>query len=109
MSHVNLLNEDDEQVRNQLENSKKIIESKIGKQCSDFSIPYGGKDSFDESILEKIHNAGYDNIYSTIPTFKEKRTSYRLIGRQNSKANRNNILFLRSKYYMKSILNSLKW
>ena len=108
MSHINLLNEDSKNVRKQLVNSKKIIEEKIQKKCLHFSIPFGGQDSFNDLVLQTIHDVGYQYIYSTIPTFKKQGSNFKLIGRQNAKAKRNNIFILRGKYYVKALRNYLK-
>ena len=107
MTHPNLINEDDKKIFNELKDSKKIIEEKLEKKCNHFAIPFGGKDSFNDEILDKIYSAGYEFIYSTFPSFYKSRSKYKLIGRQNSKLNRNNYFFLNTKYYLKSILNSV--
>ena len=107
MSHPNLINEEDKKISNELKDSKNIIEEKLEKKCDHFAIPFGGKDSFNNKILDKIYSTGYEFIYSTVPTFGFGVSNYKLIGRQNSKVNRNKYFFLRSKYYFKSIFNIL--
>ena len=105
LSHPNLIFEEDETVKEELSISKKIIEEKINIKCENFAIPYGGKDSFNKKILDKIYSCGYSNVFTTVPSFDNKYLSKNLFGRQNSKANRNNYLVLKSKFFLKSVIN----
>lgn len=105
MSHPNLMLECKRQIYNELYYSKKIIESHLNKECLHFAIPYGGTDSFNKSIIKEIYSLGYKYIYSTNPLLID-RNSLNLIGRINTKAYNNNFFILKSKYIIKSILNS---
>ena len=108
MNHINLVNEDSNYVSKELFESKKVIEAKLSKRCEHFAIPFGGKDSFNNIILENINKAGYKYIYSTLPTLRRNKTKFQVIGRVNSKANQNNLMILKSKYYSKAFINNFK-
>lgn len=107
LSHPNLLYEENNILKEELIVSKKIIEEKINLHCENFAIPYGGKDSFNKKILNKIYSCGYNNIFTTVPSFKEDYLSKKLFGRQTSKANKNNYFILKSKFFLKSVINYL--
>ncbi len=105
LSHPNLVFEEDNIVKEELILSKKIIEEKINLECKKFAIPYGGKDSFNNEILNKIFASGYNNVFTTVPSFKNENLSKKIFGRQNSKVNRNNYFILKSKFLLKSFIN----
>jgi len=108
MNHPNLINEDLNNISKELLKSKNVIETKLSQKCDHFAIPFGGKDSFNKIILDNIYRAGYKYIYSTLPSLRRRETKYKLIGRISSKVNQNNFMTLKSKYYIKALLNNLK-
>lgn len=58
LSHVNLSTISDEQLINELRESKKEVENITKKECEAFAYPYG---KFDDKIVQAVKNAGYKN------------------------------------------------
>lgn len=58
LSHVNLSIISDEQLINELRESKKEVENITKKECEAFAYPYG---KFDDKIVQAVKNAGYKN------------------------------------------------
>lgn len=58
LSHVNLSTIIDEQLINELRESKKEVENITKKDCEAFAYPYG---KFDDKIVQAVKNAGYKN------------------------------------------------
>ena len=58
LSHVNLSTITDEQLINELRESKKEVENITKKDCEAFAYPYG---KFDDKIVQAVKNAGYKN------------------------------------------------
>lgn len=58
LSHVNLSTITDEQLLNELKQSKKEVENITKKECKAFAYPYG---KFDEKIVQFVKDAGYKN------------------------------------------------
>lgn len=58
LSHVNLSTITDEQLINELKESKKEVENITKKECKAFAYPYG---KFDEKIVTLVKEVGYKN------------------------------------------------
>ena len=65
ISHQNLTSIDAEAQDHEIEDSKKILEKRTGKQVKAFSIPYGKKANYNGTILKKIKNADYQSAVTT--------------------------------------------
>lgn len=50
--------------RNEIKNSKDLIESIIKKKCNFFSFPYGGKDSYNDLTLKLLKKLNYDYSFT---------------------------------------------
>ncbi len=63
LHHYDLTSLKDEQARNELEGSKKLIEDRTGETCSSFCYPWG---KHDRRSVEAVRNAGYSNAVIAI-------------------------------------------
>ncbi len=63
-SHRPLTEVSENELNHKLVDSKKYLEDLLGKKIEAICLPLG---YFTEKLLEKIHNAGYTKIYSSIP------------------------------------------
>lgn len=106
-SHLNLKNETSTRINFELKRSKEIIEKYIKKECKYFAFPYGGKNSFNEKIINQVFEMGYKYIFTTEPKFKlEKNKQPILIDRITSSTKiKNNNLSLYSRYLIKLLQN----
>lgn len=68
-THVDLTKLDDERLNDEIKNSKKLIEEKIGKEVSDFSYPYG---LFNENTVKKVKESGYKTAVTTRSALNNK-------------------------------------
>ena len=76
-SHRPLTEVPDEEFDKELNGSKKKLSEILGKEVTEICMPLG---YFSEKVLEKIHEAGYEKVYSCLPgTFNE--APYGLIAR----------------------------
>ena len=61
LTHPKLLELDDETLKEEIENSKEILEDLTGKKVLAFAYPYG---EYNEKIIEKLKNAGYEAAFA---------------------------------------------
>lgn len=77
LDHASLTKLDDIQLRDELVNSKKILEEKIGKQVDLFSYPGG---DYNDHVIELVKEAGYQaavGVYKIIDQSPKYRYSIR--------------------------------
>lgn len=65
-SHCKLTSLSQEDVREEIEGSKRIIEKKNGKKINFFSYPYGGRNCYNERIKQISKETGFDCAVTTI-------------------------------------------
>jgi peptidoglycan/xylan/chitin deacetylase (PgdA/CDA1 family) len=53
-----------DEIRHELEGSKRYLEEKLGRQITLFALPYG---AFDEQVLQLAKEAGYRRVFLSIP------------------------------------------
>jgi len=59
-SHAKLSQISKEKLRKEIVDSKKIIETHTGHECSLFCYPYGTPSAISEDVVKLVRNAGYD-------------------------------------------------
>lgn len=62
MAHCDLRKLDDRTLQSEVEDSKKLIEDKLGKKVNWFAYPYG---YFDERTVRAVRKAGYKGAFTT--------------------------------------------
>lgn len=62
LTHPHLTEVDDDQLRRELQDSKRALEDIIGKEVTSFSYPYG---DYDSRVLDTAIDAGYKNAVAT--------------------------------------------
>jgi peptidoglycan/xylan/chitin deacetylase (PgdA/CDA1 family) len=60
ISHAHLTQLSDEEVRRELEGSKREIEDELGRRCQEFAYPYGEHDA---RLRTLVRGAGYERAY----------------------------------------------
>jgi peptidoglycan/xylan/chitin deacetylase (PgdA/CDA1 family) len=60
VSHAHLTRLSDDEVRRELEESKRELEDELGRPCPDFAYPYG---EHDERVRQLVRGAGYERAY----------------------------------------------
>lgn len=66
VSHPILANLNDQQLRFELQESKREIERQLGKPCEAISYPVGGSSAFDKRVTRLVKEAGYRIGFSYI-------------------------------------------
>jgi len=75
LNHVNLLNIDINEARNEIINSKKMVENITQKPCNSFAYPYG---KFDDNIVQIVKDAGYSNAVIVRRGVWDKNTRFKI-------------------------------
>jgi peptidoglycan/xylan/chitin deacetylase (PgdA/CDA1 family) len=75
MTHASLRSLSPGVAQYELERSREIIESKLGKSIEGFAYPYGTFRDFDDSIIKHVEATGYEWAVSTISGLNTHRTS----------------------------------
>ena len=84
VSHFPLSTISDRQIKNELIESKKIIEGKLGNKVKFLSLPHGDFDSRLEIIAKQT---GYKGIFTTEPKYFQKNNVRFFIGRMEIRKN----------------------
>lgn len=66
VTHPNLPTLTENEITGEVENSKKWLETVLGKSVKGFSYPFGKRPDFNDQVLLKIRNAGYAYAVSTV-------------------------------------------
>lgn len=62
LTHADLSKESEEKVKAELADSKKILETKLGKEITSFAFPYG---NCNETVKQAAKETGYKFVYAT--------------------------------------------
>jgi len=103
LSHARLTTLSDQEMNEEIANSKKAVETKLGKPCDFFSIPFG---SYDQKVIEQIAASNYCHALSTYFGMNSSDEPNFIVKRWNIKKNtslfifknviRNNQLFVKT-------------
>lgn len=74
ITHPNLLKIGRKAALMEINDSKKIIEDKTGKEATCFAYPYGGRNAFNSRIKDIVKNSGYKKAYTNIMGFNTAAT-----------------------------------
>ncbi len=72
-THCNLTTVSDDQAKKEIIDSKKLIETKIGRRCKTFAYPYG---KYNSKIIKWVEQAGYDAAITVDRGFYKKGTPF---------------------------------
>lgn len=64
LSHANLLRIGEREAREEIAESKRMLEKLLGRRVAELSFPFG---AFNDSHVNMAREAGYDRVYSIIP------------------------------------------
>lgn len=78
VSHINLLSLNDEEIRRELVESRKKLESLLNQHIRLLSFPYG---AFNKKIIQFTKEAGYRRAFSILPKFAFSKNSEYISGR----------------------------
>ena len=66
LNHLSLANQDQITLKNEIIESKKIIEKNIKSECKNFSFPFGSNFDFNKKVIMECLNNGYDKCFLNI-------------------------------------------
>lgn len=81
MSHPILTRVSLERVREEIRDSKRIIEEKLGRNITSFSYPGGKNGDYNESVVKMVEAAGFECAVTVMPRLLSPTVSPYLIGR----------------------------
>lgn len=82
VNHPHLSSLSIERQRHEIENSKKILETILGKSVNLFSYPFGGKTDFDQQTMRLVEQAGFECAVTTFKKSINRNTSLFAIPRR---------------------------
>jgi peptidoglycan/xylan/chitin deacetylase (PgdA/CDA1 family) len=82
ISHPNLANLSDDEVRQELVDSKKLLETKLGRAVRWFAYPFGGREHFRPEQLSLVREAGYEGCVSAHYGFIYRGKDYPILPRE---------------------------
>ncbi len=111
INHLRLPGLSLEKLREELKESKEILEKEIGKEIKFFAYPFGDKDSFNRVVKEEVEKAGYKYAFTILPGFNTKGTDFYCLHRDGLNVSWSNFFFcvwlLGSYDILKKVLNWL--
>jgi len=78
MTHPSLVEISLPQLREELTESREILEKLLGVTIDDIALPYG---SYNENVLQAASEAGYQRIFSLEPSLCSNKNSNSTVGR----------------------------
>ena len=74
-SHPSLARISTEAATLEIERSKVVIESKLGKPCRSFAFPYGSDRDFNDGLIQHVEKTGYDSCVLNVHGYNCVSTS----------------------------------
>ena len=81
VSHPDLGQSSDDEVRRELVESKRVLEERLGRRVRWFAYPFGGPGHFRPECLPLMYEAGYEGCVSAIDDFISTGTDYPIVPR----------------------------